>query len=414
MVYFPHYISIQCLSSYDKYFDKKKYIDANNINFFISDNKSIPVSCKKFKKSRIIQCGENKNHFCIYTEIKYAVSFMKFIVKKSKKEKFFSQDKFIADYHEYFKYIITNNMTDHIKIFIKKYLPLVKKSYIYEHDLCFNQIYNEIPKEILKKETINLVINSFTISTISHCIMSGIKGPNTDVTISLDLKIIKKLLRQFIKELTRCLTSDPKSSIYKYHFKSKVGNYIIDLDDVLGMCVRVNNPEFFEYVLKKLPSFFDDIDIDEVKNMILYNELYESFEYDKKMAKHLIYDILDEYDFCPKIYEILLNDIEVEYLKKNLIPDIIKKFNIKNNFEYEISYLEYVLFFIYSKTEMDQEFIDNLFLESYNCSDKVIKTLVEYGADYEKYGKKVMKEAKKINNIKVINYIKNLLENVDE
>ncbi|AGC02403.1 hypothetical protein H012_gp045 [Acanthamoeba polyphaga moumouvirus] len=125
----------------------------------------------------------------------------------------------------------------------------------------------------------------------------------------------------------------------------------------------------------------------------------------------LFYDILFRCTPCPEIYEILLSDFKVENLKNKLVYIIIDEVGNDDDINY---YLEPILYQIYSKIGMDQGFIDELFLKSYNFSENMTKILVEYGANYEKYGKKAIKEAKKINNTEIINYIKNLLENSDE
>ncbi|AVL95231.1 hypothetical protein ma844 [Moumouvirus australiensis] len=169
MVLFPHFVSFKCLSSYYKYFDMKK-----NTVFHISDKISIPVSFYK-----------TNTFACICTEAKYAITFMKFIVKKFKREELFCEDKHLStDYYEYFEYILTCNMIHHIKYFIKKYYPIVMKSY--KHDNVyekFNRIYNTIAKETLMKNTLSLTFDLFSLYTISTCIDIGIGKPNAECLV---------------------------------------------------------------------------------------------------------------------------------------------------------------------------------------------------------------------------------------
>ncbi|AGF84854.1 hypothetical protein QJ854_gp928 [Moumouvirus goulette] len=393
MTYFPHYISSGCLSSYDKYITNKKY----KTRFIISKKKSIPIFYQKIDFNTVI-----------LMKIKHAIPFMNFIIKKTKNEKLFCRNIVLsADYNKYFDHILTNNMVDQIKIFLKKYIPFIESSYSNE-GLC--SIFNDKYKT-LSNETLYLVINSFSIFTLSKCINSGIGGPKVNHILTLDIKILKKLLRLYIKKLTKCLTSDPKYFTKKYHIESKnisTNMYFTDLREISKICAHRNNPEFFEYALEKLSSF---IDTDDVKNDILYDQLYEYFEYDKDVKMELFYSILFNCAPCPEIYEILISDFEVEFLKNKIVCDIVDEVSYLDD---KLFCLESILFRIYSKMGIDQEFIDDLFLKSQYGSKNVIKILVEYGADYERYGKKLIKKAKKQNNKEVINYVKKLLENGDE
>uniref|UniRef100_A0A6G6ACN2 Ankyrin repeat-containing protein n=1 Tax=Borely moumouvirus TaxID=2712067 RepID=A0A6G6ACN2_9VIRU len=161
-----------------------------------------------------------------------------------------------------------------------------------------------------------------------------------------------------------------------------------------------------------MSSLFDNIDADKIKNKILYDTLYEYFEYNKEIKEDLIRTIIiDKCGYCPEIYEMILSDLDVEYLKNKVILLVIKNVGYSINVNY---YIEPVLYHIYSKTGLDQKFIDDLFLVSDNGSENLIKILVEYGADYEKYGATLMKKAKKQNNYHVTNYVKKLLKNNDE
>ncbi|AGC02402.1 hypothetical protein H012_gp046 [Acanthamoeba polyphaga moumouvirus] len=267
MTYFPHYISCECLSSYDKYFINV----GHKTRFVISNKISIPISYHKIKYGA-----------CINIKIKYAILFMKFIIKVKDKKLFCRNKMLHANYEKYFEYILNNNIIEHIEIFLRKYYPFVENSYNCE-GLCsvFNQIYKK-----LSDETLSLLINLFSISTLSLCINNGIGGPNTNPIMTLDLKILKKLLRLFIKKLTKCLTSSPKYFTNKYHIKSDkilTDMYFTDLHEILKLCAYRNNPDFFKYTLKKLSSFFDNMDVDDVKNKILYDSLREFFEYNKKL-----------------------------------------------------------------------------------------------------------------------------------
>ncbi|AVL95263.1 hypothetical protein ma876 [Moumouvirus australiensis] len=396
MTYFTHYTSQKCLSSYKKYFifhEHKPFFTTYKTKFFISKKKYIPI----------LYCNGIDSKFRI--KIKYAILFMNFIIKKAKNEKFFCLDKYIsADYSEYFEYILTNNMIDHLEIFLKKYYPIVESCYrSYGLSSIFTKKYNMLPNE-----TLSYVTDSFSIFTLSSCIETGIVNEIT-------YPILKNLLKLFVKKLKKCLTSEPSYFIDKYHIKSSkilTDMHLTNLHEILQTCVQQNNTEFFKYALDKLSSLFDNIDADEIKNKILYDSLYEYFEYDKEIKEDLIRTIVfEECEYCPEIYEMVLSDLDVEYLKNKVILLVIKKVGHFINVNY---YIEPVLHHIYSKTGLDQKFIDDLFLVSENGSENLIKILVEYGADYEKYGTKLIKKAKKRSNYHVINYVKKLLKNNDK
>ncbi|AVL95258.1 hypothetical protein ma871 [Moumouvirus australiensis] len=416
-MYFPH-----CLG-FEEYIPISHH---NEKKFIVYKKISIPVYYKKINKLVFI---------C--TEIKYAILFMKYLIKNKIKDKYeyefeelFNNHQYFSKkiYYNYFEYILINNMMSHIKLFLKEYCPIfMDNNYI----CCyFNKIYNGLAKETLMKQTLSFVIKTFSLNTLSYCIHNGLKNyiiynnfensMEKDIT-KLNFFLLKKLLKLFVKKLVKYITSSLKYFANKHNIelkdlknKTEILHYIhiINLEEILNLCIEYNNPEFFKYSLKKLSSFLDNIDVGNIKNEKLYNPIckYKYFEYNEKMRKVLIKNILIRSNPCFEIYELILSDFKVEYLKNEFIYIVLEEISYRDDID---SYLEPILYHIYSKMGMDQEFIDNLFRRSYDFSKNMAKILVEYGADYEKYGKKVIREAKKINNKEVVNYITNLLENSD-
>ncbi|QGR54377.1 hypothetical protein [Moumouvirus maliensis] len=325
---------------------------------------------------------EINNFICICTEIKYAILFMKYFIKNNKCNnniinKFFNYSSEVGEICcDYFEYILINNMMNHIKIFLKEYCPIFLDG---NHNICcyFNVIYNRLAKETLMKQTLYFVIKTFSLETISYCIHNGLNNSLEDTTI-LDLFLLKKLLKLFIKKLKKYITSSLKYFANKHNIelkdlknKTEILHYIhiMNLEEILNLCIENNNPEFFKYSLNKLSSFLDNIDTNNIKNNKLYDPLckYKYFEYDEKMRKVLIKNILLKSNPCFEIYELILSDFKVEYLKNKLIYIVLEEISYRDDID---SYLEPILYHIYSKMGMDQEFIDNLFRRSYDFSKK--------------------------------------------
>lgn len=95
------------------------------------------------------------------------------------------------------------------------------------------------------------------------------------------------------------------------------------------------------------------------------------------------------YIFCPSIDKI--------YIKNETFFQCMEK----NNLE--------IIQIILSKIAFSKKWINNMFMNCYNCSSEVAGLIIDAGANVKKHGKCVLEKAVRINNKDLIDYLEKIV-----
>ncbi|AGC01571.1 hypothetical protein H012_gp895 [Acanthamoeba polyphaga moumouvirus] len=297
-------------------------------------------------------------------------------------------------YEKYLDFIVDNEMNYHLKIFIKYLLPFLKKYRNVWFDLQkYLLSYLECEEKNICLDSQKKIINCFDYNFICYAL---------DNCVSFSDSIIKHILKNH-KKCVMEIFSYENNQKYKNIKIKKISVY-----DILEYCILKNKPDKFKILYDYFTTLSEEISLDEINysspDYDKYRCLYESIQISDKIIKELFY-YLSYHKYRNSILQhILLNNYNIE-----LVIDFI--YILLDRGDYD-EYFEICLEWLFQKTKYDEEFINVLFVQAKKCSLKMLKILIEYGANYKKYGKRLIYHANVYGkpNIDLIKYIETLIQ----
>ncbi|AKI79908.1 hypothetical protein [Niemeyer virus] len=303
-----------------------------------------------------------------------SVSFMKFIVKKD----IHCDLKYHGHYHceslknyaSYFKYIIQNKYLENIKIFLGKFLPMVKSQSGISR--VINESGNLLGNIAIKPEIIKTVFKygqlSETVEIIEYMLQT-----TSNLTDDFAHDIIAIYKRKLINYLD--INNDNNTHISgKFHFP----NFLI-------MAYKNDDVDLFNFIndeLSQIIDYLDNVDKTKInkKQLKTLELFYDNYELNNKNINLIILikfikgnDVEFFSYFCPKIFKELISGFENVSLLNRLILDYILIHD-------ELKYMEIICeSFAYSNPKLVNELLSG------SESVGMAQLLIDYGADYEAF-----------------------------
>ncbi|BCS83637.1 hypothetical protein QLL95_gp0486 [Cotonvirus japonicus] len=307
-------------------------------------------------------------------------------------------------FKDYVNFITKNNKTEHLKSLIFDLGILFEQSF---HDgICGDTICYVLRKmhEHSSENTINAVFNTMTMKEFNRYIES----PKIDI----DVKVINTIMCKYQNYYYEC---------YNYFVNNRDDNS----KKYKKRIMKLRNNTINYYILHKI----FDRDNAEVYNLFInkVNELIEeisSFKFNDKSIKSSKFgeSFIENFNECIDELSIFASDKQNFYKCLQLNSPNIAELIIREN--YDIKMLRPSIIILRDIAEHDKLYLlelllDNkmvsfdkinmLFLESHKYSRDVVEILINYDADVNMYGQKVLKCAEKNNNREVIEYLQEIL-----
>lgn len=291
------------------------------------------------------------------------------------------------NYEDYLFVSVINGKKKHIIFFFRELLPYLRT----HHDENINvKLGVSISQLFSKQISTNAIKYMFKISHLKDLrpLFNGLLQHKL-----VSMKLIEYIMDSYQKKLIKHFVED------KIDEKNIL---FIDFRDILiGIIYYQKSTKLLQYVIDEFSNVTNNIDINDIKKKYRksYNSLTENYVYDKKIINLLI-----EHCICSesssKFFNMLTLDMG-DY--KNFTPDIVDIIMTRSTMEYTRIFFENVLV-----NHPDE--INKLFMNSLEYDSDVVNLLVEYGADYDKYGQQLLLEAKKRNRVSLINYLEDLMD----
>ncbi|QTF49076.1 hypothetical protein qu_181 [Acanthamoeba polyphaga mimivirus] len=290
------------------------------------------------------------------------------------------------NYEDYLLKSVTNGKKKHILFFFRKLLP-----YLRTHDENINvKLGISISLLFSKQISTNAIKYMFKISHLKDfCFLfNGLLQYRL-----ISKKLIEYIMDSYQKKLTKHFVEDKidDKDVAFLDFRKILAN-IID---------NQKSTKLLQYVIDEFSNIANNIDRNDVKKKYRksYDSLTENYVYDKKiinsLMEHCIYS-----ESSSKFFNILTLDMG-DY--KNFTPDLVDIIMTRSTMKYTRIFFKNVL--VSYPDEINKLFLNSL---KYDCD--VVDLLVEYGADYNKYGQQLLLEAKRRCKVLLANYLENLMD----
>ncbi len=343
------------LSKYIKTTNSKTLLQVSNSNFI-----TIKIGTSYRKKYILINFNDS-------------ICFMKFVVGK----RIHCQTYLIGmcechvNYTRYCKCIFQNGCIKHIKIFIGKFLPMVREISDHKYKLIDLIKLNTINNNHTVFNSIRLIKFDINNDLILLIFKYGFFEDTIDV-VKILLDSIQHVTFEFMDTLINIFKKNINGKDRKYFMdKIKSHTFSLSLMDFVRPVLPTDNVDLFYYIIDELTTIlgqiFCDNDTSECDNP---DKLNTNFKYDSSKSAEIINYLIYKSLYCPKIFKQLLIDIN----NINSTRDIINKLVYKDYIEYVAITLDYL-------GSNSQKFIDEIFLHA--TSIEMIDLLIDYGADYE-------------------------------
>ncbi|AEQ60364.1 hypothetical protein [Acanthamoeba polyphaga mimivirus] len=340
------------LSKYIK--DTKK-----GLRLYVSDREYFYVEIKKTNRKNLVINFED------------SLKFIKFLVKNKIHCQLLNNKHscgFCKNYRTYFQYIVQNKHVQHIKLFVGKFIPMIRSICEFVN---FNLSYVIEDKQIFGNNNIDLEIVKY-IFEIGNLI-------DVDYIVEYTLKTLDDvgidLLEIFIGIYKQKIT---------YFFTEDFGNIGDLLNTVLNMwafiipAFKTDNVNLFNYVVEELSNITDDINEEELdKNQIVsLNKIKQIYIYSElKIGVFLNTCIYNSFD-CPNVFKQLMEDYVKDYLDiDSFAYNFFRKILDNNKFACAGILCE--------KINGNQRVLKNLLFYTVSTIDEA-RILVDYELDYEK------------------------------
>ncbi|AKI79912.1 hypothetical protein [Niemeyer virus] len=304
------------------------------------------------------------NQKYIVVDFNDSIDFMKFIVRKKIYCRTSHKHSCNSLFYQknYLKYIVHNKHLDAIKIFYKKFIPIVKS--VQKFDLLFDCQFVNIDPEILKyifkhgnlEDTVSLIIGY-----IYQC-------PNITIEFMSDIIFVYK------NKLVKILS---KNKFLDVDFDKIMINIIIFLVPSL----EKDDVEFFNFIIDEFCYLLNDIDETKLndKQLSLLKIFRSKYEIIDININNIIYRYIvsdfsmqgEEIYFCPNIFKQIIFSLDnINSLKYNIVSDILD-YNI-------VEYMGVICDFIGTN---NPKLINDMLTKA--KSTEMSQLLIDYGADYE-------------------------------
>lgn len=343
------------LSKYIK--DTKK-----GLRLYISDKQYITIEIKKTDKEYLVIGFEDN------------IKFMKFLVKKKIHCQFLSDKHscgFCKNYRTYFQYIIQNKHMQHIKLFVGKFIPMIRSRCGYSEFNLSNVVEDN---KIFENNNINLEIvkyifeigNLFDTDYIVAHVLIGLDD--------IEIDFIDSLIDIYKHKITYLFTED----------FSNIDNLlytVLDLKVFITPAFKTDDINLFNYVVEELSNIMGDIREEELskKQMVPFKKIKSKYILETdcifKLIDVCVGSFYEKSFHCPNIFKQLVEDyIENHGSIGLLFCNFFRKIVANDKFTYAGILCE--------KINGDQKFLRNFLFESVG-SVKEVQILIDYGLDYE-------------------------------
>ncbi|AVL95226.1 hypothetical protein ma839 [Moumouvirus australiensis] len=327
--------------------------------------------------------------------INNVVNFFKYVVDKNLFTIFNNFNGAINSYCCLFKYttrmskfLSSNNMVDILKFFFenpKYYYP--RMLYLFFFDICY----------LSDIKAIKSFIKYLPMSYINSCLFHGL--------IKFNKQMIECLLSKYKKYATYFLLGK-KSKLNLLHTDEK--NFIfLNLELIFEfLFVKKFNHEkikIYEYILDQFSQLENDLSEINFKNdkMETYNYLISSLQYDNKIASDLLKrSITYKQDKNMSLTRKLILDVsDINYLYDDIIFTIITNQNLN------------LLDILYVNKLLRQCDLDYILTNSCESKLTFVQEIINYGANIDTYYDKLLKNARKYENTKLVDFLENYYNN---
>lgn len=284
-------------------------------------------------------------------------------------------------YSEYLDYIFKNNMLHHIESpHLEKYIAILNSLKHIFSQYKYSDIIN-VACEYSTLETIKFTMNLINIKDFGNLICYACHRDDNN------LKIFKYLVDLYCERLIGYLNRTIKKCDY---YKMYYHGTLLDV-------AKTNNVKTFIYFTTKIPNVVDSINkkIITPKLLGVYNKIVKSHEYSQKIKDKLLVDSI-YFGNLNITQRLLLDGANIYSFSDRHINMLLKNNNIDS------------VQFIIDNNMIDGNKINKLFASSHKYKWNIAQILVDNGANYKPHINKLMTNAKKVENNKLLNYLKQL------
>nr|WBF71171.1 hypothetical protein [Megavirus caiporensis] len=342
--------------------NKHTYIDIefceNNDEKFIEINFDDVENFIDFVHDKNLNCGGDFDHFNCDHNCRYS-----------------------KYYSEYLDHIFKNNMLHHIESpQLKKYIVILNSLKHGFRDYKYSDIINDAC-EYSTLETIKYTMNLVSIKDIGNLICYACHRDDNN------FKIFKYLVDLYCERLIGYLNRTIKKCDY---YKMYYHGTLLDI-------AKTNNIKTFIYFTTKIPNTVNSINKKNITPKLLgvYNKILKSHEYSQKIKDRLLVSSIyyGNLNITPRL---LSDGANIYSFSDRDINSLLKNNNIES------------IQFIIDNNMIDENKINKLFTSSYKYKWNIAQILVDNGANYKPYIKKLITNAEKVKNNKLLNYLKQL------
>ncbi|AKI79915.1 hypothetical protein [Niemeyer virus] len=303
-----------------------------------------------------------------------SLKFMKYLVRKKIHCHFLIGKHgcgFCKNYRKYFQYIVQNKCMKHIKLFVGKFIPMVRSCCGYSEFSLSNVIEDN---KIFENNNIDLEIIKY-IFEIGNLF-------DTDYIVAYVLTELDNIEIDFIDSLI---------DIYKqkitYLFTEDFSNIDNLLDTVLDIKVfitpsfKTDDINLFNYVVEELSNITNDINEEELskKQIIAFKKIKSKYTSDVdcifKLINMCVESIYEKSFHCPNIFKQLVEDYVKDCGNIGLLFNyFFRRIVDKDKFAYAEILCE--------KVNGDQKFLRKILFKN-AATIKEAQILIDYGLDYE-------------------------------
>ncbi|AKI79904.1 hypothetical protein [Niemeyer virus] len=267
------------------------------------------------------------------------------------------------NYEDYLLKSVTNGKKKHILFFFRKLLPYLRT----HHDENISvKLGVSISLLYSKQISTNAIKYMFKISHLTDfCVLFCGLLKNRIISIKFVEYIMDSYQKKLVKHFVEDKIDEKNIDLLNFHYILK---------DIIYYQKSI---KLLQCVIDEFSNVTNNIDINDVKKKYRksYDLLSENYMYDKEIINSLItYCIYSE--SSSKFFNMLTLDMG-DY--KNFTPDLVDIIMTHSTMKYTRIFFENVL------VNYPDE-INKLFLNSVKYNNDVVDLLVEYGADYNKYG----------------------------
>ncbi|BCS83672.1 hypothetical protein QLL95_gp0451 [Cotonvirus japonicus] len=367
----------------------KKICSKSNNSFILQDPKcsSKPIHVKFFMEYGNNSFGDYYENNILTVKFKDILEFIKIIAKNEYFYDLWGNCENCSSnnrYEKYLKYIITNNIHEHLLFFFEN------PKYCCHSTLRALDVYLSKYSNVT---TIQTYLKYFNPLCVEEHVFASIKESNFNV--------FKFLIKTYCKSVRGILIDKDYQNVYQTK-KHEVNFFIEALScyDILNTLLKKNNIQYFNYFVDYVTDFITDLqerEIDKKYYDILFGLMTE-FNYDQHVKNKLLNECANDNIIKINFIDQLLNDgADIHHNIYNIFNVFFKKCYTNDK----------LLEFMCGRNLLTQKQINHLFKRSSNLN--CIEILLENGANINKHGRGVIKRAKQHGNKDIVEYLNNLI-----